>query len=137
MTDSLPALIAALLLCACSVEQAPLVATDVAVSNPGPGMQMSAGYFSLANHTKDTITIDRVSSPDFESVKMHESILENGISRMVPLTDFAIPPGGSVQFKPGGKHLMLMGPSGGDEAVTLEFYAGDALLLTVNAARTD
>lgn len=125
------------LVAACATEQAPLVASDVVVTRPGRGAQMSAGYFTLSNNTADTITIDRVASPEFESVAMHESVLEDGISRMYPLATVAIPAGESVQFKPGGKHLMLMRPTGGAASTTLEFYASDALLLTVDATMSD
>lgn len=134
--SSLP-VIALLMLAACSTEQAPLVANDVVVTRPVPGMQMSAGYLTLSNNTAETITIDRVASPEFESVAMHESVLEDGISRMYPLDSVAIPAGESVQFKPGGKHLMLMRPTGDAVAATLEFYSGDALLLTIDATMSD
>jgi copper(I)-binding protein len=100
-------------------------------------MRMSAGYLTLSNNTAQTITIDRVASPEFESVAMHESVLENGISRMLPLDTVAIPGGESVQFRPGGKHLMLMRPTGDTGSATLEFYFGDALLLTVDATMSD
>lgn len=130
-------LIVVLLLAACSTEQAPLVANDVVVSRPVPGMQMSAGYLTLSNNTADTITIDRVVSPQFESVAMHESVLEDGVARMYPLDTVAIPAGESLQFRPGGKHLMLMRPTGEAGTTTLEFYAGDALLLTVDATMSD
>jgi len=128
---------ALLLFAACSTEQAPLVATDVVVTRPGPGAQMSAGYLTLSNNTADTITIDRVASPEFESVAMHESVLENGISRMYPLAAVTIPAGESVQFKPGGRHLMLMRRIDGAASTTLDFYASDALLLTVDATMSD
>jgi len=128
---------ALLLFSACSAEQAPLVASDVVVARPVSGMQMSAGYLTLSNNTANTITIDRVASPEFESVAMHESVLDNGISRMYPLDTVSIPAGKSVQFKPGGKHLMLMRPTGDVDSATLEFYAGDALLLTVDATMSD
>lgn len=126
-----------LLLAACSPEQAPLVANDVVVTRPAPGMGMSAGYLTLSNNTAETITIDRVASPEFESVAMHESVLENGVSRMIPLDSVKIPGGESVQFKPGGKHLMLMRPTGDAGSATLEFYSGEALLLTVDATMGD
>jgi len=129
--------VALLLFAACSAEQAPLVANDVVITRPPPGMQMSAGYLTLSNNTAATITIDRVASPEFASVAMHESVLEDGISRMYPLDTVAIPAGESVHFKPGGKHLMLMRPTGDASSTTLEFYSGDALLLTVDATMSD
>ncbi len=119
------------LLAACSVEKTPLVATDVDISRPIPGMQMTAAYFTLTNNTTQPIKITRVTSPEFESVEMHESVLEDGMTRMYALGDLTILAGAIVNFEPGGKHLMLMRPITDVDTVTLEFYAGKAIVLTV------
>ena len=56
--------------------------------------------------------------------------------RAVP--ELSIPAGETLVLQRGGKHLMLMRPTGTADAVTLEFYSDDALILTVEAAaRTD
>ena len=120
------------LIAACSSERAPLVADDVAIKKPMPGMRMSAGYLTLQNNTDGTLTITRVVSPQFGSVEMHESVLEDGVARMVRLDELEIGAGEKVTFEPGGKHLMLMRPVADLDSVTLEFYAGEFLLLTVN-----
>jgi len=119
------------LLAACSVERTPLVATDVSISKPIPGMQMTAAYFTLTNNTTQTIKITRATSPDFESVEMHETVLEDGMTRMYALGDLTILAGATVIFEPGGKHLMLIRPITDVDSVTLEFYAGKAVVLTV------
>lgn len=100
-------------------------------------MQMTAGYFRLRNDTKETITINRVSSPQFEAVEMHESILDRGVSRMQRLGNVTLAAGGTETFEPGGKHLMLMRPIGGFETVTLKFYSGESVVLTISVALTD
>ncbi len=122
------------LLAGCSVERAPLVANDVVVAKPLPGTTMSAGYLTLTNNTTQAITITRVSSPEFASVKMHESVLEDGMARMYALGEVTILPGRTIEFARGGKHLMLMHPLDNIESMTLEFYAGKAMLLSVNTA---
>ncbi len=121
-------------LTACSFEQAPLLAEDVRVSRPLPGVRMGAGYFTLRNTTSQRIAISRVSSPDFASVSMHESVLEDGISRMYELQEVVILPGQSVTFEPGGKHLMIRHAIETPARVTLQFYAGDAMLLSLDVA---
>ena len=133
---ALPVLVAATLL-ACTVERAPLVAVDVAVSRPMPGSRVSAGYLTLSNNTTQAITITRVTSPQFESVEMHESALEDGMARMYPLGEVTILPKTTVNFARGGKHLMLTNPIGSPDSTTLEFYAGKALVLSVNVAFDD
>jgi len=130
MRFALP-LVVGCLLAACSVEKTPLVATDVDISRPIPGMQMTAAYFNLTNNTTQAIRITRVTSPDFESVEMHESVLEDGMTRMYALGDLTILAGKTVDFEPGGKHLMLIRPVTDVDSVRLEFHAGKAVVLTV------
>jgi len=133
----IPALLLALLGCACTQESAPLVATDVVVSKPKPGMSMTAGYLTLSNNALQPIVITQVASPQFESVELHESVIEDGVARMYPLGDVTILAKSSVVFQPGGKHLMLMRPVGEFDTVSLDFYAGEAVVLTVNVALSD
>jgi len=127
----------AIVVAACSAERAPLVATDVTVKRPMPGMQMTAGYLTFTNNSTQAITLTNVTSPQFGVVEMHESVVEDGMARMYPLGDLTILAGTTVHFEPGGKHLMLMRPVGEFESVTLEFHAGDAVVLTLNASLSD
>lgn len=127
----------AIFLTACSTERAPLVATDVIVKRPMPGMQMTAGYLTFTNNSTQAITLTRVTSPQFGAVEMHESVVEDGMARMYPLGDVTVLAGSSVQFEPGGKHLMLMRPVDEFETVTLEFHADDTVILTLNVALSD
>jgi copper(I)-binding protein len=137
MKRIIPVLTLALLGCACSQESAPLVASDVVVSKPRPAMNMTAGYLTLSNNASQPIVITQVASPQFESVEMHESVIEDGMARMYPLGDLTVLAKSSVVFQPGGKHLMLMRPIGEFDTVSLDFYAGKAVVLTVNVALSD
>ena len=129
-------LLAACALTACTTEhKAPLVATDVVVYQSVPGNSMRAGYLALTNNTNETITIDRVTSPEFASVEMHESLLENGIAKMRALPALSIQAGETVRFEKGAKHLMLMRPIESFNSVTLQFYSNDEVLLTVVVER--
>lgn len=130
-------LVIAVFLAACSAERAPLVASHVVVNKPTPGTQMTAGYFTLRNNSNQLITITEVTSPEFAAVEMHESVLEDGISRMYPLGELTILAGKAVTFEPGGKHLMLMRPVGDIDAATLEFRTGELVALTINVELTD
>jgi copper(I)-binding protein len=130
-------LLASILITACSLERAPLVVTDVSIKAPLPGMQMTAAYFTLTNNTSQMIKISNVTSPQFGTVEMHESVIEDGMARMYPLRDFTILAGDTVRFEPGGKHLMLMRPAGEFQSVTIEFHANKASILSVNAPLSD
>lgn len=124
--------LSALLMLACSEAQAPLTASDVVVTRSVPGMPMSAGYFKLTNNSGQAISISHVTSPQFASVQMHETIIKDEVARMAPLEMLILQPGETVSFEPGGKHLMLMRPADDIDSVTLKFFAGESLLLSVN-----
>ena len=124
----------AVLLGACGGEpQPPLVATEVIVTRPMPGMGMSAAYLSLTNNTDQLISISRVSSAQYEAVQLHESTVEDGVARMRSIPVLTIPAGETVALQRGGKHLMLMRPTGPADIVSLQFFDGDTLILSIDA----
>ncbi len=54
--------------------------------------------------------IDEFNSPQFDSVSLHETIIDSdGMSHMQEIHQLVLQPGESVVLEPGGKHLMLMG----------------------------
>jgi copper(I)-binding protein len=122
------------LLGACGQSPQPdLVAANVEVLRPMPGKAMTAAYLTLSNNSERTIIITRVTSKEYSLVQIHETIIEEGIARMRPLPQLEVPPGGNVKLERGGKHLMLMRPTGQTDAVALQFYDGETLLLSVNS----
>ena len=128
----IPMLVLALLLAACGAPEAPVTVSDVDITKPLPGRHMSAGFFVIANNTDEAIRITRVESPQFESVEIHESTVEDGIARMRELGELLVPARGSVTLERGGKHLMLMRPQDLGESVTLHFFSDDTPVLTVD-----
>lgn len=127
-------LFALVIVAGCGSEtQPPLIANDVVITRPMPGMNMSAAYLSLTNSSERTIQISRVASDQFESVQLHETRIEDGVARMRAIPVLEIPAGATVTLQRGGKHLMLMRPTGATETVSLEFLDGDSLVLTVAA----
>lgn len=126
-----------ILLTACNGEaEAPLVASDVVISEPPPGRAMSAGYLTLRNNTNDVIRISGVDSPQFGFVEIHETRLEDGVAKMLLVPELLIPAKSNISLQPGGKHLMLMRPIGSPESISLSFYDDEALLLSVQATVT-
>lgn len=127
-------LVACFSLGACSDDPLPpLVASNIEITEPLPGKKTSAGYFALTNNTDGVITITRVVSPEFESVEVHESLLENGVAKMRRIVELSIPARSTVTLERGGKHLMLMRPTGSANQIKLNFLSGDTLLLGVQA----
>lgn len=128
-------LVLTVFLAACSSElKPPLVATDIVITEPVPGREMSAAYLSLTNNTNELIDITKITSAEFDAVEIHESLLEGGIARMRQLEKLAVPANSTVKLRPGGKHLMLMRPTKTVDSVSLKFFAGTTLLLGINAS---
>lgn len=138
MTMLLRSLLLAFLAVSCDSGDGPsLAATDIIVTRPLPGTAMSVGYVTLENRGGSTVVVTDVDSPQFANVDMHETVIENDVSRMRMIDELRIEPGERVRFEPGGKHLMLMRPGESLQGVTLNFYAGETLLLSVSTDATD
>ena len=127
-------LLAAALIAACSAPaDAPVVASDVRIADNAPGM--AAAYMAITNNTGDSIAINSVQSPQYESASLHETTEEDGVSRMRRMDALLIPAHEAVSLEPGGKHLMLMRATGETDIVELNLYADDLLVLSIRAPR--
>ena len=101
-----------------------------------PGVEVLGGYFTLENLTAKPLTLTAVSSPDFGSVMMHETVQQSGQESMQEVAKIDVPAHGSVEFKPGGYHLMLMQPKknlGAGDTVTLMLAFSDGSELAILA----
>jgi len=87
-----------------------------------PGTDVMAGYFVLENLTSQPLSLTAVSSPQFDSVMMHESVVQGTEESMRAVAKIDLPAHGSVELKPGGYHLMLMQPK-------RNLYSGDTVTL--------
>ena len=126
---------------ACSApEEPPLTISKVVVLEALPGTQMSVGYMTLENNSDQPVAIDKVTSPQFAHVEMHETVIENGIARMSSMTALVVDPHSSIVFEAGGKHLMMSGPVNQAEAglpVTLEIrYDTNGLLMVATTVKS-
>lgn len=114
--------------------------SHVWVREAPPGVDVLAGYFVLENLTDKPLTLTETSSPDFGSVMMHQSVVKDGQESMQDVTRVLVPAHGSVEFKPGGYHLMLMQPrknlfSGDMITLILKFSDGSELAIMANVRR--
>jgi copper(I)-binding protein len=99
-------------------------ASKVWIRQSPPGVSVLAGYFTLQDLTAKPLDLKSVTSPDFSSVEMHRSFVKDGQEQMEPVPSITLPAHGSVEFKPGSYHLMLMQPK-------KNFFAGDIVTLTL------
>lgn len=65
-------------------------------------------YFTIRGGPEDTV-LRSINSPSILRLEMHETVEENGMSMMKPITAVAVPKRGKVEFEPGGKHVMVWG----------------------------
>jgi copper(I)-binding protein len=94
---------------------------------------MGAVYFTVVNHGTQSDRLQRIECSAAEGAEAHESREEKGMMTMVPHPEgFEVPAGGTLELKPGGKHIMLVSPrmfaaSGGTIPLTLHFARAGAL----------
>ena len=72
---------------------------------------MLAAYGTVHNRSLKQIQIVKVESEGFESATFHETTNTDGVARMRMLPNVLLMPKSSIQFVPGGMHIMLMEPS--------------------------
>jgi len=112
---------------------------DLEVNNPRirwlPGDLPLAGYMTLHNKGSNPIMMTGASCDWFGMVMIHESLKENGQSKMVMRKNFTVAPGATASFAPGGYHLMLMKrlkpvKVGDQVPMTLKFSDGSEMTVT-------
>ncbi len=69
----------------------------------------SAAYFKIANSSSEADTLYDVRAEFCEMAQLHKSFRKNGMVGMKQVDFVVVPAGSSVEFKPGGYHVMLMG----------------------------
>jgi copper(I)-binding protein len=90
--------------------EAELRISDAWIREAPPGTSVLAGYMNIANTGTVEVSVTGVSGPDFSSVEIHRTVVENGIARMLSAERLAIPAGGTLALEPGSYHLMLFNP---------------------------
>ena len=103
------------------------------------GAKMNAGYMTLVNVGSEEVSLVKVESEAFESIEVHEMVRVDGFMKMREVTDMVVPAQGQIQFEPGGKHLMMMGPrehliTGQKIDMTLTFKSGEKQTVSVKVA---
>lgn len=99
---------------------------------PPVAMPMLAGFGRIENRCRKPVTIVAARSPAFGDVSLHETRIENGVSRMRAMPELRIAPGGAATLAPGGLHLMLMDPktpvnAGGTVEIEFELEGGQVI----------
>ncbi len=115
-------------------------AADVQVENawipqPPPGTDVAAAYLTLRNVGHAEAVLVGVSSPVAANAMVHESMVMQGQSMMMPVERLTIRPGETVTLKPNGLHVMLNGlrkplQVGQHVELVLRFASGDEVRIS-------
>jgi protein SCO1/2 len=89
-----------------------------------PADIMSAAYLQITNHGRSAQQLVGVDTAVAESAEIHETQMDGDLMKMRPVEAVQIPAGETVQLKPGGEHIMLVG-------LTAPLVAGDTIMLTL------
>jgi len=76
-------------------------------ARPTVAGQMGTGAF-MHLKSREGARLLGASSDVAGVVEIHEMAMEGNVMRMRPIRSLDLPPGGTVEFKPGGHHIMLM-----------------------------
>lgn len=112
-------------------------ASDLSVQDPWvreapPMSKVLAAFMLIENKGTVNRQIKATSSPVFEHVEIHKTEVKDGVANMLQQTSVEIPAGGSLAFKSGSYHFMLISPlkpvQAGDQIeILLSFANGDQL----------
>jgi len=109
---------------------------DAWIREAPPNANVLAAYFQVENPTDTDIRLTKVSSDAFKKIEMHNTLVsKEGVASMKEQTQVVVPAKGKVAFKPGGLHLMLIGPekrlkSGNTVDLLLAFSNGHKIRMT-------
>ena len=126
-------------LAACGGTQGADISVSDAWSRESPAMaHAGAVYMTLTNDGREDDALVGARSDVCETVELHESIMENDVMKMQPVEGgrIVVPAGASVELKPGGLHVMLIGMKqtmtpGDTFTLELEFEQSGAMELEV------
>jgi hypothetical protein len=94
-----------------------------------PSQTITAAYMTIQNHSGADISLKSASTEAAQTIELHKMELVAGMMKMHRVETIDIPAGGTVELKPGGYHLMVIGlkkelKEGDKVTITLEF-SGD------------
>jgi copper(I)-binding protein len=102
-----PALV--LLLAALPALAAGLTVTNAWSRSTPPVAKVGVVYFTLTNDTGKSDRLLKLSTSVAEKVEVHRTEVQDGIARMREVVVLHVDARQTLEFKPGGMHVMLMG----------------------------
>jgi copper(I)-binding protein len=119
---------------------AEVTVTDATVRLLPPGVPNTAAYFSIRNSSDISRTLIGASADFATKAEIHNHVLMNDMMSMQQQSEVVLKPGESVQFSPGGLHIMLFGlkqplREGQSVSFSLQTKEGESISIIANVAR--
>lgn len=134
------AALASTLFCACALMSSPANAAGAAAISATnawvrwlPNKLPAAGYVTLTNASDKNIDLTDVSSADYGSAMLHQTVQNGSTTNMVMVDKATVPAHGSLKIAPVGYHIMLEEPTrkiapGDTVHLKLQFSDGETLV---------
>ena len=132
---------ALLLMATSSIQAAGLMVSDPWVRAAPPNAPALAAFMTLENHTNSDLALVEVrTSLPVARVELHRTIMADGMMKMVQQKQMPVAAHGSLQLKPGSRHIMLIGPKevpvmGDSVALTLVLSDGSEQKITAKVRK--
>lgn len=102
-----------------------------------PTAHAMAAFMVLENDEDRPVRVIAAHAPGFDTIELHKSVEENGMHKMLKQEALVIPEMGSLELRPGGYHVMLIGvqeprPKAGDVIpLRLDLEGGESIEVSV------
>jgi copper(I)-binding protein len=119
-----------------SVPAAAITVSDAWARPTPPSSTVAAAYLTIVNHGIKPDRLTGVSTPAAARAALHRTVSQNGMMAMEAVPALALAPGGRIEVKPGGLHIMLFGlrkplASGDEFPLALQFDGAGTVTVTV------
>ncbi len=129
-------LAAALFAAAPAIAQTPAVTVENPWARATTPSAKAGGIFLTLHGSAAADRLVSAATPVAGMAEIHRTVEQDGVMKMLPIDGIDVAPGATVEFKPGGLHIMLMGlkqqlKPGDTFPVTLTFAKAPPITATV------
>lgn len=96
-----------------------------------PGQDKTVAYLDVHNGTHAPVSLVGATSDQVRAIEFHTTRMDDGVMRMRRLSEVTIEAGATVQFQPGGRHLMLFGVRSLGPRLQIELRFADGTITRV------
>ncbi len=82
---------------------------DAYVRAVPPNLSASASFMKITNSSNETVYLKSAASGIAKNIELHEHTMSNGMMKMQQVKEIKIPAKSTIELKPGGYHVMLIG----------------------------